>query len=647
MAKCRFLVSNCLVVLCALAVTPALAIINTRFTPLHLVRQSETILAGTIQPAARPGEWRLADVEAIKGKAEREPVFGLAIGDDGTRVDVQKLLSREGKMPALFFDATEDGEKKAHLHVDGMWLALEARQPGRWDIQGFAQTMDGTYAGGTDMLARMARYIHANPDASVPTSTGTHWSDRSRVAALDGPGGATAGLPSRVPPPGTVGQADRGTESDVCGMAAVELKGDKTACLFVASTKGDRLFRPKDGEDAMQDVTAEAKVDTRSRRFAWIDVDRDGLADLVSWDGRAITVRLARQDGTFASADPARTFALGEECLGLAPIGLSAGGAPAILVSTRGRPFILDPGGKRAELPPGPLGETNGPPAACIVADLDNDGFVDVLQPRADGGVLWRGGLAPRSSSNGVPVPFFGRPVRSRVACPGGEAVFALGDFDGDGFLDLFASDKRENQLWENDGKAGFRPVVSQAGSLSYRCPPGASALLATDLNHDGRTDLGIGYVDSSLVYHFNRGFRCLGEDVGLRLVGPEFQDGPADAGVRALAAADFNGDGSLDLAVAFASAEAFVYYNALTDMPGLRIRLPKGVAGPVTVSAWQEERVPICVGTCSVVGHAPATFVPLRRPGPCVLKYRFQGKPSQSKKVRAGAEVKEVVLEE
>ena len=155
----------------------------------------------------------------------------------------------------------------------------------------------------------------------------------------------------------------------------------------------------------------------------------------------------------------------------------------------------------------------------------------------------------------------------ARCAVRGGpRACVALGDFDGDGCLDLFVSDGRDNQLWENDGKGRFRAVIAHAGSLSYKAPVGASACAATDLNHDGRPDLALCYADAGWVYHFNRGCRCFGEEGGLRLVGARFADGPAEAGVRACAIADFNADGGLDVAVAFVGGELYGYYNDLCD---------------------------------------------------------------------------------
>ena len=114
-------------------------------------------------------------------------------------------------------------------------------------------------------------------------------------------------------------------------------------------------------------------------------------------------------------------------------------------------------------------------------------------------------------------------------------------------------SGPKQNLLWENDGKGGFREVSNWAGSLSYKAQPGASACAAADLNHDGRPDLILCYAEAGFVYHFNRGFRCLGEEGDLRLEQVEEGPKPDSFGVRRCVAADFNADGAEDLAVAFA----------------------------------------------------------------------------------------------
>jgi len=74
------------------------------------------------------------------------------------------LFSDEGKK-----------QRKGYLSVGGRWLAIVAVKGTHWRVQSIASSMSALYAGGTDMLIRMVRYILAWPDAEVPTSVGACW----------------------------------------------------------------------------------------------------------------------------------------------------------------------------------------------------------------------------------------------------------------------------------------------------------------------------------------------------------------------------------------------------------------------------------------------------------------------------------------
>ena len=596
-----------------LGATASWAYIDRKFTPIDLVRQSDVIVVGTIQAMSQTDMCKLSDVEAIKGKSFGAAILTFASPDKDQIEDLRRLLATTAKSPALFFAATQAGETKGFLLVHTTWLNVEPRGAGEWAIKSFAPNMSAVYAGGSDMLALMARYILADPNATVPVAVGTSWAAWSKIAKLDG---------------------------KIAGMAVVEIAGDETPCLFVASDGAeDKLFRPKKNAEEMEDVTAAARLGTHSRQFVWMDVNRDGLADLVTWNGRTIAARIGARDGTFAPADAARTFDMREPCLKLSPAGTSARGGARVLVSTARLPFLLEwasgaGGWSRTDLPPPE--KDAGSSSPCIVADLDNDGWLDVLQPRETAGLLWRGG------SNG-----FQRPARSPVAAPKGPARFALGDFNTDGRLDIFVSGSEENHLWENDGAGGFRDAIQRAGSLTYKAPAGVSDCAAADLNRDGRPDLALCYTDGTFVYHFNRGYRCFGEEGGLQLSETPNPPPGVETGVATFAIADWNGDGSEDLAAGFADGNLYVFYSESANVAGLHVRLAKGAIGPATVSTWQGKTPPVCLGTNLVGGHSPESFFGLRRPGECTLRWSEPGRPSLSRTVAATETTRTVLLKE
>ncbi len=590
---------------------PSWAIINPNFTPKDLVAQSDLVLSVRLKPGRTPLEWALLADKVIKGTSPGEQVASLAACSKDHLEEITQALkaSAEEGRPAVLFAGAADGEKRAFLHVGGQWLGVRPTADRRWEITGPTPQMSGTFAGGSDSLIRMAEYLAREPDAFVPVSAGIRWLSNVKV-----------------------GQ----TEGEASGLDAVEIGEPRRTHLFVASSAGDRLYAPKKDEEAFDDVTARAGLDSRSRAFLWMDVNGDGLADLVTWDGTSVSVRLATREGTFKAAGPSWEFRPQTACTGLAAC--ASRGAPGVLVSTDGLPILLaaGPGGWRAApLPDGPAAQENlGERSPCIVADLDNDGFPDVLLPAEQGGILWRGTAAG-----------FAAPARTNVSTGGGVALAALGDFGGHGALDLFLAGPARNSLWENDGRGRFAEVLRYCGSLSYKLPTRALALRAMDLNHDGWLDLAFGYEASEFLYHFNRGFRAFGEEGEVRLPGPAVEPGRDHPGQRAFAEADFNQDGSTDLAVLFTNGELYCYYNDRADSPGLRLRLPRGMAGPVTASCWVHPQNPLCTGTVSVPGHSPGSYVALRSPGDVTIRFRFPGKPEQTQTVTVGNGLKEVVL--
>ncbi len=258
---------------------------------------------------------------------------------------------------------------------------------------------------------------------------------------------------------------------------------------------------------------------------------------------------------------------------------------------------------------------------------------MDVLQPHETDSVFWRG------QAGG-----FAAPVKCAVATGGGMAKFTLGDFNTDGYLDIFWSGEQRNGLWENDRKGGFQDVLKFGGSLRYKVPPGMSACATVDLNHDGRPDLCFLYTDKVFTYHFNRGFRCMGQEGEVKLPGADA--GGRDVGQVACASADFNADGSQDLAVAFVNGDVRCYYNNSFDNLGIRVRPKKDFTGPVTVSLWQDEKAPVCVGTLPVMGHGSPTFFAVPMAGDVTIKWSGPGKPNQVKKVQIEKGTLDVILE-
>jgi hypothetical protein len=122
-----------------------------------------------------------------------------------------------------------------------------------------------------------------------------------------------------------------------------------------------------------------------------------------------------------------------------------------------------------------------------------------------------------------------------------------LADLNGDNFPDIAVANRPgPAQVCFNDGKAHFQ--CKPFG------PETSSTILAGDMNGDGFVDLIVACRDDcqSVVY-FNDGKGNFGGKLPF---------GPAKSSTRAIAIADFNGDGKLDIAACHEEAGLFLYFN-------------------------------------------------------------------------------------
>lgn len=131
--------------------------------------------------------------------------------------------------------------------------------------------------------------------------------------------------------------------------------------------------------------------------------------------------------------------------------------------------------------------------------DFDNDGRLDIylvqggLMPGVEGDPRAAGGdrLYRNESSrdeNGRWIPRF-RDVTddAGIAAHGYGMGVAAGDYDADGFTDLYVLNLGDNQLWRNNGDGTFSDVTMEAGAND----PGWSVSASfADLDGDGRAEL-------------------------------------------------------------------------------------------------------------------------------------------------------------
>lgn len=264
------------------------------------------------------------------------------------------------------------------------------------------------------------------------------------------------------------------------------------------------------------------------------DFDRDGRADLavVNEEGSGVTVFLGRGDGTFQRVSP--DFATAEYPTGGAVADFNGDGIADIVTADyhgNSVSILLGVGDgtfqARFSSPTVAGAETSN----LAVGDLNGDGHLDVIATNPAAGsvsvFLGRG--------DGTVDPAVTLPVANGLSSPFSVAV---GDFDGDGRLDMAIADNRNQslvlRLGNGDGTFGPEIVLREGGSSPFIC-------IASDVNVDGKLDLVCANRSSSDVSVL------LGRGDGT------FQDpvvsstGPG-TGPYAVAVADFNLDGVPDL---------------------------------------------------------------------------------------------------
>jgi hypothetical protein len=220
--------------------------------------------------------------------------------------------------------------------------------------------------------------------------------------------------------------------------------------------------------------------------------------------------------------------------------------------------------------------------------DFDKDGWLDVYlansptvatagNPAAARSELWR------NNRDGT---FIDVTERAGVGSPGWAMGVATGDYDNDGWEDLYVTCFGANHLYRNNGDGTFTDVTARAGVGDARWSTGAAF---GDYDNDGKLDLFVAnYIDLRLdaLPEFGSGKNCLFRGLavqcgprGLKGAGDSlyhnngdgtFTDvstaaGVADPALRfgmGVAWCDVNEDGRIDLFVANDSGPNFLYRN-------------------------------------------------------------------------------------
>jgi Tfp pilus assembly protein PilF len=270
------------------------------------------------------------------------------------------------------------------------------------------------------------------------------------------------------------------------GIVPADFNYDFKTDLVLAGAGGVRLMR-QDSPNAFTDVTGKTKlpasVTNAAYTGAWaVDIEADGDLDMVLGSKQGVpTVLRNNGDDTFLAIHP---FAGIPGLRGFAWADLDGDGNPdAAIIDGAGRlhVFMNERQGQFRERPlPGDFSNVK----AVAVADVNNDGVLDLLALKADGSIVR---ISDKNDGERWDTAEIAR-VPDAAHNLAGEVRLQVADLDNNGALDLILSEVSQGSgaagawIWLGDDKGGFTLLDQPRGP--------ALVFAAADVSNNGRLDL-------------------------------------------------------------------------------------------------------------------------------------------------------------
>lgn len=413
------------------------------------------------------------------------------------------------------------------------------------------------------------------------------------------------------------------------GVAVGDFNNDGFDDLYISNVGEDSLLL-NHGDGTFDDVTEHALISNPlwSSSAAWGDIDVDGDLDLyvcnyVDYDPRH-PISCKNEQGEPATCHPREVDGIPNVC------------------------FINQGDGSfREESTIRSLNADGSKSLGVVIADFSGDGLPDVFVANdTAANHLFENLGAGRFEEHGL----------SRGCSMSGLGQFqasmgvAFGDYDRNGWQDLyvthFTSDS--NTLYQNLGEGRFTDVTQTEGLHNATMSYLAFGAVMADFDLDGWQDLFVanGHIDDwrdrtgdpwqmapQLFTYDGRGWQETSDSAG-----EYFQDKFLG---RAVASADYDRDGDLDLAVLHQNRNASVLQNESTTGHWLEIRLVgihgnrRGVGAEVVVEQGELRLVSqLAGGTSYCASHQPILLFGLGDSDlPCEISVRWPGGPVKNHK--------------
>lgn len=277
--------------------------------------------------------------------------------------------------------------------------------------------------------------------------------------------------------------------------------------LYITREGGDILYQNAE-KGVFKDVTSDAKIGSKTggNKAVFFDLDHDGDLDLFETGSTSNLVFRNNGDGTFQER--------------ATEMGLSAAGANS---------------------------------QAATFGDLDDDGDIDLF-------------VANEKASNtlysnqrqGI---YADVTEKSGLKSKGGSSAVAVGDYNNDGFLDLFIGsvDGENSELFLNKGNGSYEPLKNSRKMFAALKQVKVNDARFLDFDNDGFLDILVAGESSAKggrgLFLFHNDAVGVFTDVS-KLLPEEPKSG------RQIALFDYNDDGDLDIAIAGANGGVFLLRN-------------------------------------------------------------------------------------